>query len=194
MKASWPRLDKADLERNFHKDCLRDFGTPEEVTSFRAPVGEHHHMTNELFLNGGKPVFLPKPLPKPKEAPAKKSSSGGKSSKDSGAQGAHDGPRSNNPFAADDSLPKGGVEASLPDVNVSGNSIPDQDMPAEDNMITETKKDAIPEAPKTQTRSPTPDYRALVFSMLEDEGVSFEYCKDAEDLCECLVHSMLGTI
>jgi len=183
MKCSWPRL----LERDVQNACNGEFGTPKQVVSFCAPFDEHQNVTNEPFLKDAKPFLLPTP----KESRAGKSSRGGQSRKDSGA------PRSNdNPFVSDDSLPQGhgpfdlGAEASLPDLDVSGNPIPDHDMSVEDNKVADIQKTAIPKAVKP----PTPDYRALVISISEDEGVSFIYCKDAVDLCDCLVHSMLGMI
>ncbi len=183
MKCSWPRL----LERDVQNACNGEFGTPKQVVSFCASFDEHQNVTNEPFLKDAKPFLLPTP----KESRAGKSSRGGQSRKDSGA------PRSNdNPFVSDDSLPQGhgpfdlGAEASLPDLNVSGNRIPDHDMFVEDNKVADIQKTAIPKAVKP----PTPDYRALVISISEDEGVSFIYCKDAVDLCDCLVHSMLGMI
>ncbi len=224
MKCSWPRLEKVKLEGDLLKACHGEFGTPKQVASFCAPFDEHQDVTNELFMKDAKPVVFKKPKvspaetsspvgqsgkksgarrsnenpfddsSKPKESAARKSSSRGQSGKDSGA------PRSNdNPFVSD-ALPQGhspfdsGAGASLSDPNVSGNPIPDQGMSieVEDNKITDTKKkDAIPKVVKPPS---APDYRALVISILEDEGVSFVYCKDAVDLCDCLVHSMLGTI
>ncbi len=129
---------------------------------------------------------------KSKGSAARKPSPRGQPGGDSGAPHSND-----NPFVSDDSLPQGhrpfdlGAEASLPDLNASGNAIPDQDMSVEDNKVADTQKNAIPNAVKPAS---APDYRALVISILEDKGVSFIYCKDAVDLCDCLVHSMLGMI
>lgn len=36
------------------------------------------------------------------------------------------------------------------------------------------------------------DTRTLVISLLADEGVDFENCDSGADLCECILHSMLG--
>lgn len=41
---------------------------------------------------------------------------------------------------------------------------------------------------------PPRDNRLLVMSILEDEGMDFENCDSAEDLCECLLHAILGTV
>jgi len=37
-----------------------------------------------------------------------------------------------------------------------------------------------------------PDFRSLWITIFEDEGVSLDHCTSAWDLCECLVHGMLG--
>lgn len=39
-----------------------------------------------------------------------------------------------------------------------------------------------------------PDYRNMVVTLLRDEGETFDYCTSAWDLCESLLHSMLGAL
>ncbi len=39
-----------------------------------------------------------------------------------------------------------------------------------------------------------PDYRNMVVALLRDEGETFDYCTSAWDLCESLLHSMLGAL
>ncbi len=85
-----------------------------------------------------------------------------------------------------------GTQTPFATPNVGGDSVPDQDISVKD---TDTKKDkSVKNVPPKEAKPPEPDRRALVISVLEDEGMSFEFCKDAEDLCDCLVHSMLGTV
>lgn len=37
-----------------------------------------------------------------------------------------------------------------------------------------------------------PDYRNLVVTLFRDRGETLDVCADAEELCRCLLHSMLG--
>ncbi len=38
----------------------------------------------------------------------------------------------------------------------------------------------------------SPDRRALIISAVADEGMNLENCIDGDDLCDCLLHAMLG--
>lgn len=38
-----------------------------------------------------------------------------------------------------------------------------------------------------------PDYCNLLITLFRDEGETLEFCVTAWDLCECVLHSMLGT-
>ena len=44
----------------------------------------------------------------------------------------------------------------------------------------------IPQSP------PAPDFRSLWVTVVQDEGVRLECCENAWDLCESVLHSMLG--
>ncbi|KAJ7232985.1 hypothetical protein B0H12DRAFT_1144545 [Mycena haematopus] len=45
---------------------------------------------------------------------------------------------------------------------------------------------------KGYTASPKPDFRPMIVCVMQEEGMSLEQCASAEDLCESVLHALLG--
>ncbi len=194
LKYSWQPLAKVALEKRVYEASANQFGTPKLVTSFRAPWRMNQVMSNELFLVPGGQQRRKIRIKNQgiKKSPTHKTNK----NKETAIVKAPAG----DAIVTAENVDKEAVAAnSHNDVNTEDvHENPFGDLYSVFNINDECQSDGNiqEESPKgsnlRQDNTSDRDIRVLVVSALEDVGIDFEHCDSAEDLCICLLHSMLG--
>ncbi len=219
VKFSWQPRVKIDLEKRMYEASNNQFGTAKMVTSFVAPWRKNQVMSNELFLvPGGQQrakIRIKKPTPKVDnvnddaeeandEGVAEAGNVDGGAAEPENVDGGAAEPENvdevaaemENEGATDDEdmdegviVDEGASIAGKVDEEPFGGLDP---LFASDIQETMLAQEKILKATNKQDNTSDRDIRVLVVSAFEDVGKGFEHCDSAEDLCFCLLHSMLG--
>lgn len=215
LKCSWPSAGNERQEETVYVDCMDEFGTPRQIQWFIAPFDLNYNMTNELFLEGVTPFFLPTTAAKPVATPtASKTSKKATSNKSERHVNEDPGPSTSKNFS---STVSGLASVTAKDQSVSTPShVVHSGYPTAVDSVPKSRKDPQSKTADQPTKTPrtgvqrsrftkvntagaqseerVPDRRSLVISILEDQGVDFEHCETSEDLCESLSHATLGKV
>lgn len=222
LKFSWPPSIRSDVESTVYEACYRQFGTPVQIQWFHAPFDEDYFMTNEVFLHEVTLFNLPTTKPatgKSSTRPSTPTTSAtttttttsikiesvlttlpgdgaeqqDKREEDCGASSPKVSSTASN-FASSEAHDESSTPRRRSHRKVSETSeygiVPGKPVQSRSKPKTaESKAKARKPEPAT-----TPDQRTFVVSVLLDEGMDFEQCRDAQDLCLCLLHSTLGKV